>query len=124
MTAPEIAARLRELVRLPPEALDLARLFAKRGFEFYVVGGSVRDAILGRLGADLDFATSAKPDEILDVVRSFADATWLTGIEFGTVGVAKHGHRLEITTFRGERYREDSRKPQIEPVATIEADLA
>lgn len=124
MTAPEIAARLRELVKLPPEALELARLFARRKFEFYVVGGSVRDAILGRLGADLDFATNAKPNEILEVVRSFADATWLTGIEFGTVGVAKAGHRLEITTFRGERYREDSRKPVIEPVSTIEADLS
>lgn len=124
MTAPEIAARLREMIHLPQDVADLARRFVKGGFELSLVGGSVRDAILGRVHEDLDFATSAKPNEILEVVRGWADATWLTGIEFGTVGVARSGHRLEITTFRGERYREDSRKPQIEPVATIEADLS
>lgn len=124
MTAPEIAARLKELVALPPEAHDLSRRFESAGHQFYLVGGSVRDAILQRLGADLDFATSAKPNEILEVVRGWADATWLTGIEFGTIGAARHGHRFEITTFRGETYREDSRKPQIQTVSTIEADLA
>jgi poly(A) polymerase len=124
MTAPEIAGRIRELVALPREALELALRFEKAGFEFYLVGGSVRDAILQRLGADLDFATSAKPKEILDLVASWADAKWMAGIDFGTVGIAKRGHRMEITTFRGETYKEDSRKPLIQPVSTIEADLA
>lgn len=124
MTAPEIAARLREIVRLPPEAADLARRFARDGFELYLVGGSVRDAILGRLHDDLDFATSAMPNQTLETVRGWAEATWLTGIEFGTVGVARHGHRFEITTFRGERYREDSRKPEVSHVGSIEEDLA
>ena len=124
MTAPEIAARLREMIHLPQDVAELAHRFVARGFELYLVGGSVRDAVLGRIHDDLDFATSAKPNEILDVVRGWAEATWLTGIEFGTVGVARRGHRLEITTFRGEKYREDSRKPIIETVSSIEADLA
>lgn len=123
MTAPEIAARLRELIVLPAEVAELARRLGARDFALYLVGGSVRDAILGRLGGDLDFTTDAPVDEIVRVVEGWADAKWMAGAEFGTVGISKRGHRMEITTFRGERYREDSRKPEIQPVATIEDDL-
>jgi poly(A) polymerase len=118
-----MSARIRELVRLEPVAEELAQRFARAGKQLYLVGGSVRDALLGRLGADLDFATDARPDEVLEIVAGWHEGTWLQGIQFGTVGVNKRGHRLEITTFRAERYDPDSRNPEVRTVASIEADL-
>lgn len=120
-----MAARVRDLLRVSPTAMELARRFEKAGHSLYLVGGSVRDALLDRLGADLDFATDARPERVLEIARGWADAPpWLTGIKYGTVGVSKRGHRLEVTTFREERYPQDSRHPDVRPVATIEADLA
>jgi len=121
---PDKAARVRELVKVAPVASDLARRFSKAGRSLYLVGGSVRDAVLQREIGDLDFATDAKPDEVLDVVRGWAETQRLVGIEFGTVGVLRDGRWLEITTFRSERYPPDSRQPEVMPVATIEADLS
>jgi poly(A) polymerase len=122
--SPDVAARLRDLVRLTPVAVELSQRFARAGYSLYLVGGSVRDALLDRLWNELDFATDAKPERVLEIVRGWGDGTWLTGIRFGTVGVNKNGRRLEITTFREERYPEDSRLPDVTPVATIEADLS
>src|SRR5207245_8638383 len=121
---PDKAKRVRELVKVAPVAVDLARRFDAAHKSLFLVGGSVRDAVAGRAVKDLDFATDAKPDEIVEIVRGWHEGQWLVGIEFGTVGVQKAGVRLEITTFRGERYPEDSRHPDVVPVATIEADLA
>jgi poly(A) polymerase len=118
------ARKLRDLVKVDPAAIELAKRFDRADKELYLVGGSVRDAIRQQRAGDMDFATDAKPDEVLDIVRSWGEAQKLVGIEFGTVGVLKDGHWLEITTFRSERYPEDSRHPQVEPVATIEADLS
>lgn len=121
---PEMTARLRNLVKVSPIAIDLARRFEKAGHQLYLVGGSVRDALLERVHEDLDFATDAKPEQILEAVRGWHEGTWLQGIQFGTVGVNKRGHRLEITTFRAERYDESSRQPVVSSVASIEADLS
>ena len=123
---PDKAKRVRDLVKVPQVALDLARRFEAAGRSLSLVGGSVRDAVLGRADAkqDLDFATDAKPDEVVEIVRGWHEGQWLVGIEFGTVGVQKNGLRLEITTFRSERYPHDSRHPVVVPVATIEADLS
>src|SRR5206468_601923 len=121
---PEISQRLRDLVKISPTSVELSRRFERAGHQLYLVGGSVRDAFLDRLGGDLAFATDAKPSDVLETVHGWADGTWLVGIEFGTVGVMKRGHRLEITTFREERYPRDSRHPEVRPVATIEADLS
>jgi poly(A) polymerase len=118
------AQRVRDLIKVPPVALDLARRFVDADRSLYLVGGAVRDALLGRPVAELDFATDAKANEVVEIVRGWHEAQWLVGIEFGTVGVQKNGVRLEITSFRSERYPEDSRHPQVMPVATIEADLA
>jgi poly(A) polymerase len=96
-----------------PVADDLGRRFARAGHELALVGGSVRDALLDRLGNDLDFATSARPDEVLKIARHWADSQWETGIAFGTVGLLKDGHRLEITTYRFETYEPGSRKPDV-----------
>jgi len=121
---PELSARLRDLLKLPPFIDDLAKRFRAAGHELYLVGGSVRDALLERKHWDYDFATDAKTNEVLQLVARWHEGTWLQGVEFGTVGVAKQGHRLEITTFREERYAEGSRKPEVTPLPTIEADLA
>jgi poly(A) polymerase len=121
---PEVAARLRELLDVPPVADDLARRFAKAGHQLYLVGGAVRDALIGLQGDELDFATDARPDEVLEIVRGWHEGQWLQGVEFGTVGVRKAGSKMEITTFRGERYDPESRKPSVTRVGSIDEDLA
>src|SRR5918912_273321 len=107
-------------------ARDLGERFARAGHELYLVGGTVRDALLERPSPDVDLTTDASPEQILAVVRrrGWADGVWLQGLRFGTVGVSKGDFRLEITTFRSDVYREDSRKPQVSFGRTIEEDLA
>jgi poly(A) polymerase len=100
-----------DLVRVSPVADDLGQRFADAGHELHLVGGSVRDALLGRLGDDLDFATSARPEQTLAVLANWAETTWETGREFGTIGARRRGLRLEITTFRAEAYDGVSRNP-------------
>ena len=101
------------LLRISPVADELGRRFAGAGHELHLVGGSVRDALLGRLGDDLDFCTDAHPDQTLGVVRGWAEAIWETGREFGTIGVQKDGLRIEITTFRAEAYDGVTRNPVV-----------
>ncbi|MBX7433722.1 CCA tRNA nucleotidyltransferase [Mycobacterium sp. Y57] len=91
----------------------LGRLFADHGHELYLVGGSVRDALLGRLGTDLDFTTDARPEQMQRFLRGWADALWDTGIEYGTLGVGKGDDRLELTTFRADTYDQVSRHPEV-----------
>jgi poly(A) polymerase len=102
-----------ELLRVSPVADELGRRFESAGHELHLVGGSVRDALLGALGDDLDFCTDATPEQTLAVVQGWADAIWETGREFGTIGVQKNGLRLEITTFRAEAYDGVSRNPVV-----------
>ncbi|HVW42273.1 MAG TPA: CCA tRNA nucleotidyltransferase [Amycolatopsis sp.] len=124
----ELAAKrnaVTELMRISPLADDLARLFAAAGHRLYLVGGSVRDALLGRLTTknDLDFTTDARPKQVLEIVSGWADAIWETGIEFGTVGITKRGTTLEITTFRADSYDRVGRNPEVTFGDTIEGDL-
>lgn len=106
-----------------PVLRELGSAFDAAGHQIYLVGGSVRDAVLGRLSPDLDFATDARPEQIQQIVRSWADAVWDTGIEFGTVGVGKGGHRLEITTFRADAYDQVSRHPEVRFGDSLDDDL-
>ena len=105
---------------------DIGRRFAERGHSIALVGGPVRDAMLGRLrdGSDLDFTTDARPPEILDILASFAEATWDVGIKFGTVGSRIQGRECEITTYRSEQYDPVSRKPAVDFGDSLEGDLA
>ena len=116
-----------ELMRIAPVADELGALFAAAGHELYLVGGSVRDAMLGQLGHDLDFTTSARPDEVERLLRGFSPAVWTIGKEFGTIGcqVTTDGVAwvIEVTTFRSDVYRRDSRKPQVDFGDTLEGDL-
>ncbi|MER7003018.1 CCA tRNA nucleotidyltransferase [Dactylosporangium sp. NPDC000555] len=100
-----------ELLRVSPVADELGRRFAKAGRELHLVGGSVRDALLGRLGDDLDFTTDARPEETLRIVDGWAESVWTTGQEFGTIGLARRGLRIEVTTFRADAYDRVSRNP-------------
>ena len=102
---------------------QLGTLFADAGHELYLVGGSVRDALLGRLGTDLDFTTDARPEQMQKILRPWAEALWDTGIEFGTVGVGKDGDRMEITTFRADTYDQVSRNPQVRFGDNLDDDL-
>ncbi len=83
----------------------------------------MRDALLGRLSPDLDFATNARPEQVQEILQSWAEAVWTTGIQFGTVGAAKGEHRVEITTFRADRYDRVSRNPQVRFGERIDEDL-
>ncbi|WP_019810964.1 CCA tRNA nucleotidyltransferase [Saccharomonospora halophila] len=112
-----------ELMRVSPIADDLAARFAAAGHRLYLVGGSVRDALLGRLSTDLDFTTDARPGQVQRLVAGWAEAVWDTGIEFGTVGAAKNGTTLEITTFRADSYDRVGRNPEVAFGDTIEGDL-
>src|SRR4051812_24329167 len=112
-----------ELMRVSPVADELGRRFADAGHELHLVGGSVRDALLGRLGDDLDFATGAHPDETQRLLTGWAEAIWTTGAEFGTIGAAKRGLRVEITTYRAEAYDRVSRNPIVRYGTNLLDDL-
>lgn len=121
-----IPARLEPLLDRDAPAIQLAARFASAGHHLYLVGGSVRDAFLDRVSddQDLDFTTSARPDEIKAIVGAWADDMFLVGAAFGTIGAIKDGHLHEITTFRSEIYRDDSRKPHVTFSDDIETDLS
>jgi poly(A) polymerase len=127
-TVPEIAqapvsSSPADLIEVPAAADALGELFARAGHELHLVGGTVRDALLGRPPEDLDFATDARPERILELVEAEADATWTTGIEFGTVGVQFRGSHCEITTYRADRYDRVSRNPVVRYGDSLEDDL-
>jgi poly(A) polymerase len=117
-------ARLRWLVEPGSPTLELGSRFASAGHSLYLVGGSVRDAFLDREHEDLDFATDAKPADIRALVSNWADAVYRVGEAFGTIGVRKGEFAAEITTFRSEIYRDDSRKPKVTFSSDIESDLS
>ncbi|MFF8572934.1 CCA tRNA nucleotidyltransferase [Streptomyces sp. NPDC015408] len=121
--SPEPSPAVGEPLRVAPVADDLARRFQEAGFSLALVGGSVRDALLGRLGNDLDFTTDARPQDVLAIVRPWADAVWEVGIAFGTVGAQKDGYQIEVTTYRSEAYDRTSRKPEVSYGDSIEDDL-
>jgi poly(A) polymerase len=127
---PAVQQTVRELVDVSPVLVDVGRRFTDAGFEVHLVGGSVRDALLAAgSGApqppgDLDLTTDARPEQVLELTRGWAGSTWNTGIQFGTVGVEVRGTRLEITTFRADRYDRESRNPEVAWGDSLVDDLA
>jgi poly(A) polymerase len=120
--------RLQPLVQA---TADLSDRFRSAGHSLYLVGGSVRDAIVADPGTqvadgerDLDFTTDAHPDAVEAVVSGWADAVWTQGKRFGTIGFLRGGQKYEVTTHRAEAYQPDSRKPEVAFGDTIEEDLA
>ncbi|GMQ93378.1 MAG: CCA tRNA nucleotidyltransferase [Acidimicrobiia bacterium] len=117
-----IPERIRSI--MTEEVCGLSGLFAGEGHDLYLVGGSVRDAMLGRDSDDLDFTTNARPDEIERIGTDWADSSYLAGKVFGTIGLVKDHDVYEITTFRSEIYRDDSRKPVVTFSDDIVEDLS
>ena len=112
------------LTRQAPASTALAKAFKEAGFKLALVGGPVRDAILGRLGNDLDFTTNAHPKECEKILNKWADSVWDVGAAFGTIAGKKDEITVEITTYRSESYSADSRKPNVEFGENIEGDLS
>jgi poly(A) polymerase len=106
-----------------PQAIDLAARFKNSGFKLALVGGSVRDILLNRLGNDLDFTTDARPEDIKKIIKGFVEDIWEIGAKFGTIGARKDEIVFEITTYRSEIYLSNSRKPEVKFGDSIEADL-
>lgn len=146
MNAPPVAPRLRsadvppdsptsvtdaqrravvELAPLTGLLTGIGELFTSAGHELSLVGGPVRDALLGRLSADgdLDFTTDAGPEVVLALLDRYADTTWDVGIRFGTIGARVDGREVEITTYRAEQYDAESRKPQVDFGDSLDGDL-
>jgi poly(A) polymerase len=115
-------ARLGDLAASPVVA-ELGRAFAAAGHDLAIVGGPVRDALLGRATHDLDFTTDARPDDILRIVTPISTAQWDIGRTFGTIGARVRGEQVEITTYRADSYDGTTRKPAVEFGDTLEADL-
>lgn len=121
---------------LAPAALELGELFQQAGHELALVGGPVRDAFLGRPSVDLDFTTSADPDETERILAAWGDAHWDIGRAFGTIGARRHPRRgrggaaatedvvVEVTTYRSDVYDAGSRKPEVAFGDSLEGDLS
>jgi poly(A) polymerase len=107
-----------------PIVNELSTLFESGGYKLYLVGGTVRDALLGQLHEDFDFTTDAKPEEIIEIVKPWAENLWLVGIKFGTVGLSKGHYKIEITTMRSEVYGGVTRHPEVEFDTDILYDLS
>jgi poly(A) polymerase len=114
---------VRELMRIAPVVDELGDRFTRAGEQIALVGGPVRDAMLGRLHNDLDFTTSARPETTERLLAGWADATWDMGRSFGTIGCRKGEWQVEITTYRADEYDRDSRKPSVQYGDTLAGDL-
>jgi poly(A) polymerase len=112
------------LLEVPPLAVELGERFRLAGHGLYLVGGVVRDLLLGRDHGDLDFATDALPRETTKVLRGWSDRQYLVGVKFGTVGARKGDLVLEITTYREEVYAEEHRKPSVTFGKDLRTDLS
>jgi poly(A) polymerase len=121
----DVALALENLQRNTSNPLldRLGVLFEAAGFELALVGGPVRDAILGRVAPDLDFTTSANPDQILKLLKPIASATWDIGREFGTIAAQIGDEKVEITSYRADSYDKTTRKPTVEFGDNLEDDL-
>ena len=103
--------------------VELGKRFKDAGHELALVGGPVRDAFLGRTAPDIDFTSSANPDEILKIVKPLSSAHWDIGRAFGTIGARFGNDQVEITTYRADKYSLDSRKPEVAFGTDLNEDL-
>ncbi|HEY1332532.1 MAG TPA: CCA tRNA nucleotidyltransferase [Actinomycetota bacterium] len=117
-------ASARALLDVDPLAIELGARLEAAGHVLYLVGGSVRNLIMGVEPGDLDFATDAVPEVVLRLLQGWADHRYLTGIRFGTIGAKKDGRSIEITTFRQEAYPERDRHPEVVFSSELEVDLS
>src|SRR6188472_3583454 len=119
-----VPPRLAPLLAPDAPVQRVARALVDAGHDCYLVGGSVRDALIDDVPVEFDFATDARPERIEALLGPIADHVWLQGKRFGTVGAQVAGVPCEITTYRAEVYRPDSRKPEVSFGDSIEQDLS
>lgn len=125
----QLSERFSVTFEVRPEAIELGELFAQHGYELALVGGPVRDLLLHRPAHDLDFTTSARPEQFEPLLRSWGDAFWDMGRKFGTLGAKKYAAdgseiSVEVTTYRSDTYDPDSRKPEVNYGDSLEGDLS
>lgn len=111
-------------ISVPEPLARLGEAFREAGYELYLVGGYVRDVILGRPGVDVDAATDATPQEIKRLLKNHADHLWTVGERFGTIGAEVGGYSVEVTTYRSDLYTAGSRHPEVTFGESLEEDLA
>lgn len=117
--------RTGKFIEIPSTALELGEIYAGAGHKLWLVGGWVRDALLGNVHADMDFATDASPQDSVELLTKWSKGrVWEPGLQFGTVGAERDGVRVEITTFRSEEYGQTSRKPTVAYSSDLETDLS
>jgi poly(A) polymerase len=122
MQTSEAMSNLERVTKTP--LLDsLGKMFHEAGYELALVGGPVRDAILGRAAPDVDLTTNATPDQILEVIKGKVDTHWEIGRDFGTIGCRIGNDQIEITTYRTDKYDVDSRKPGVKFGTDLVHDL-
>ena len=122
MQTSEAMSNLERVTKTP--LLDsLGKMFHEADFELALVGGPVRDAILGRVAPDVDLTTNATPEQILEVIRGKVDTHWEIGRDFGTIGCRIGNDQIEITTYRTDKYDADSRKPEVQFGTDLVHDL-
>ncbi|MGI9084697.1 MAG: CCA tRNA nucleotidyltransferase [Aeromicrobium sp.] len=121
---PDQRERLDRLIGSEPALVELGGRFAAAGHELAVVGGPVRDALMGRAGQDWDLTTDARPEQIETLVTGWADAVWDVGREFGTIAMRRGDVHIEITTYRSDQYDPTSRKPQVRFGDSLDVDLS
>jgi poly(A) polymerase len=108
-----------------PEPLSrLGEAFRGAGHELYLVGGYVRDRLLGGMHPDIDATTDAHPREIKRLLGPRAEHLWTVGERFGTIGARVDGYAVEVTTYRSDLYTEGSRHPEVRFGESLEEDLA
>jgi poly(A) polymerase len=112
-----------ERVTKTPLLDSLGKMFHEAGYELALVGGPVRDAILGRVAPDVDLTTNATPDQILEVIKGKVDTHWEIGKEFGTIGCRIGDDQIEITTYRTDQYEPHSRNPEVKFGNNLKHDL-
>lgn len=112
-----------QTIAVSPTVKKLSTAFQAAGHEFALVGGPVRDALLGREVTDLDFTTSARPDETREILERLTKNVWDVGRDFGTIAARINADSVEITTYRADTYQGDSRKPEVQFGDAIEGDL-
>jgi poly(A) polymerase len=114
-----------EKLEVDPVAIELGERFRAAGFQLYLVGGAVRDVLMGLMSrGELDFATDARPEETIRVLHGWSSRQYLQGVRWGTVGAARGGRDIEITTFRKEVYPDEDRHPHVTFASELEVDLS
>jgi poly(A) polymerase len=113
-----------ERLDVPEPLARLGEGFREAGHELYLVGGYVRDAMLGREHPDADAATDARPRRIKHLLRPHAEHLWTVGERFGTIGTEVEGYAVEVTTYRSDLYKEGSRHPEVTFGDSLGEDLA